>query len=163
MEPAWFKLLKHWQRSNRFALTIPFLFGALRNWPSQPLGTGLSDSEQMRALIGSLRDDAPDGVILRLYKCDRFQELALAPVYGIPGYCIPVPSTSRAQTALYVQQGMVPSAEALFEGLVDELLQRYGDAIRVQRFSFRAGKFQTFNDADYAQIASALTLPDEDA
>jgi len=162
MKPAWLKLTEQWQATGHFGLTIPFLLGALRQWPGQPLGSSTNALEQLCALLASVRDDAPDGIIMRLYTCDRLHELVLAPVGGPPPYCVPVPSAGLPTPALYVEAGILSESTNPFDALVSEMWRRFGDAIRTDRFSYRAGAFHPFNDADRTLIGAVFARSGED-
>lgn len=61
MKPAWLKLTEEWQSSGHFGLTIPFVVGALRSWPGQPLGNHFG-IEEVRSLLTSMRDEVPKGI-----------------------------------------------------------------------------------------------------
>lgn len=159
--PAWIRLIKRWRDKGNFGLTIPFLVGALQMWPGKPLGD-TAGIEQLRALLCSLRDDVPDGQIFRLYRCDKIQDLALAPVGGIPQHCIPVSSLRCSVPSLYVEVGVVPNEETSFEKLLDALWQRYGKEIERACFSRRGGVFQPLDDDDRAFISEAIAAVDDD-
>lgn len=159
--PAWFRLNERWRDKGNFGLTILFLVGALQVWPGKPLGD-TAGIEQLRALLCSLRDDVPDGLVVRLYSCDKIQDLALAPVGGIPQYCFPVSSQRCSAPSFYVEVGVVPNGETSFEKLLDALWQRYGKEIERACFSRRGGLFQPFDADDKALISEAIAAVDDD-
>jgi len=161
MKPAWLKLNEQWRDEYNFGLTIPFIVGALRDWPAQPIGDG-TGKDQLRALLASVRDDAPDGVRMRLYSCDRVQDLVLAPVSEIPSYCISFSSSLRAATSLFVERGVIPESDTPFETLIAALWQRYGSDIEAERFSLRDGAFHSFTQSERAFIARALARSEND-
>jgi hypothetical protein len=156
------KLLKQWQDAGRFGLTVPFLFGALDRWPGHPLGEERSSSQKLLSMLSSLRDDAPQGVIIRLFMCGTVKDLTVAPVFGMPGYCRAVPSSNGERTAFYVQQDLIPESQSPLEALHAALWQRYEDALANGRFSLRDGKFVEFTEADLRHIEAAVSRPDDD-
>ncbi len=160
MKPPWLKLIEEWQHQSHFGLTMPFLLGAMLNWPGRSLGQSDDRSVQLASLIASIRDDAPEGMFVRLYSCDRLHELVLALVSGPPGFCVPIPSPIRSQPSLYVESSVLP--EGIVEVLVAELWHRYGKAIQQGRFSFRSGSFAPFDGADRRLIAAATARSDSD-
>ena len=165
MKPAWLKLNEQWQAEKHFGLTIPFLLGALQQWPGQPLGTDRIGVEQMRALIASIRDDTPDGIVMRLHMCDTRHELILATIsahYGQPDNCIPVPSTTNCKPALFVEKSIVPDGKNLFDALVNKLWQRYRKDIRAGLFSLHDGTFYPLNNDERRLIRAATFRPDDD-
>jgi len=161
MKPAWLKLNEQWQDEANFGLTIPFIVGALRDWPGRPLGGG-AGVDQLRTLLTSVRDEAPDGVRMRLYSCDRVQDLILAPVSDAPNYCVSFQSSSGEAPSLFVETGVIPENDTPFESLVTTLWQRYGNDIEAERFSLRNGAFHSFTQSDQAFIARALARPEDD-
>lgn len=161
MKPAWFKLIEEWRKGERFGLTIPFLVGALRDWPGRPLGL-TAGVEELRILLESIRDETPQGVTMRLYDCDKLQELALAPVDGIPQACFHITSPHRAVPAFYVENGTVPDGGTSLDDVVAALWQRYGADIEAGNFSRRARVFQPFDANDRALISAAITRLDDD-
>lgn len=161
MKPAWLKLNEQWQDTGHFGLTIPFLIGALRRFPGQPLGPSANGIDQLRALLTSIRDNAPDGVTMRLYSCDKLQDLALAPVHGMPAHCIPIPSPTRSESALYVEKGTVAEVGDPCQALVSTLWKRYGQHIEAGQFSRRTGAYHPFNEGDEKLIHAAVTRPDD--
>jgi hypothetical protein len=164
MKPPWLKLNEQWQAERNFGLTIPFLLGALQQWPGQPLGTGSISVKQMRALLASIRDDTPDGIFMRLYMCDTRHELILAPIPSyLPAHCIAIPSTTRSKPALFVEKGIVPDDANLFEALVGELWRRYREVIQAGFFSLYDGAFRPLNDDERRLICAAINRPDDDA
>lgn len=162
MTPAWLKLIEQWRADGNMALAIPFLVGALQEWPGRPLGHG-SGKDQLRALLASVRDYvSSDGTRMRLYNCDKLKDLALAPVTNVPTYCIPIPSAEHADPTLYVEIGVTPAGSESFDALVNALWLRYAENIEEKRFSIRGGRFHLFNEADLDLIARALQRPDDD-
>lgn len=162
MKSPWLKVIEQWRDEVHFGLSIPFLVGALREWPGESLGLSDSGIEQLRTLLLSIRDDTPDGEAMRLFSCGRIRNLALAPVGGTPQYCIPMPSPTRSEPALYVENGIVGEVDDLFGALVNELWHRYGENIEAGRYSVRAGVFQPFDEKDKELIQAAFERPDED-
>ncbi len=162
MKPPWLILLAEWRRQHGFGLTIPFVLGAMRMWPGQPLGLSSEARVQLRALIASVCDDAPDEVFIRLFPCDRVRELVLTPVGGPAPYCVAIPSATRSEPALYVDLDVLRGSQNEVDALVAELWRRYADAIQEGRFSVHAGTFTRFNDADLSFINAALTRSDEE-
>jgi hypothetical protein len=161
MIPAWLKLIEQWRAEGNMALAIPFLVGALQEWPGQPLGDG-SGNDQLRALLASVRDyAAPDGTRMRLYTCNKLNDLALAPVTNVPTYCLPLPSAEHSDPFLYVEEGVIQDGGEPFDVLVNTLWLRYAENIEAKRFSIRDGLFHTFNQADRGLIARALQRPDD--
>lgn len=162
MAPAWLKLIKQWRAEGNMALAIPFLLGALQEWPGQPLGDG-SGNDQLRALFASVRDyAAPDGTRMRLYNCDKLNDLALAPVTNVPTYCISLTSAEHSDPTLFVEVGVIPEGGEPFDALVNIIWLRYAENIEAKRFSIRDGLFHTFNRAEKEFIARALQRPDYD-
>jgi len=166
MKPAWLKINEQWQAEGHFGLTIPFLLGALQQWQGQPFGAKSSDVEQMRKMLDSIRDDTPDGIVMRLYTCERRHELILAPFQPRPDLlasCIPVPSAARGTPALYVEKPIVADDADLFDALVSELWRRYGKEVQAGFFSLQPdGVFHPFNDDDRRLIRAAAMRPDDD-
>ncbi len=143
--PKWYDLLAQWRDDGNFGLGIPFVFGALSECPDRPLGTG-NGKEQMQALLTSIRDEAPEGAHIRLYSCDRLQDIALAIVGGVPAFCSSLPSTVRAGCFFYVEQAVLPANEATVEALTELLWSRYASDIAGGRFSHQGGVLRPFND-----------------
>ena len=92
MTPVWFRLLMEWERSGRFGLTIPFVYGAL-NRPDGPL-RGAPSFMKLQSLVTSLVDDVPDGSLIRLYNCATVNDLILARVTAVPNNCLSIPSSN---------------------------------------------------------------------
>ena len=152
IKPDWLKLIEEWRaRGNFGGLTIPFLLGGLCQWPDRRAQETSSGLERLRALVFSLRDDTPDGVITRLYHCNRLGELVV-----IAGYGTPTPRSKRFHF------GGIVADDAPLEDLVSELWRRYGDAIQAGNFSHRGGGFHPFNNSDLQLIDAAAARPDED-
>jgi hypothetical protein len=163
MKPAWLKLNEQWQAEHHFGLTIPFLLGAIHQWSGQPFRTGYVGVEQMRELLASIRDDVPDGIIMRLYVCDKRHELILAPVAHSPANCIAISSVTRTKPAFFVEKGVVPDDANSFEALVNELWWRYRKEIQSGLFSLDENSaFSPFKDDDYRIIRAAIIRPDDD-
>ena len=152
MKPAWLKLIEQCQADHYFGLTIPFLLGAIQQWPSQPHGPDNIGMDKMRALLTSIRDGTPDGIVIRLFMCDRRHELILAPLLYPPDHCIVVPSPTRAKPALFIQRGIVPDDRSSFDALISTLWQRYREVIHAGFFSLYDGTFRPFNDNDLKLI-----------
>jgi hypothetical protein len=161
VKPAWLKLNEQWQQEGNFALTIPFLVGALRQFPGHPLRSNADGRDQLKALLESIRDDAPEGTIMRLYSCDKLKDLALAPVFGIPHYCVPVPSKQRSEPALYVEKSVLAESPGSLATLVDILWNRYREDIEAGRFSRRAGAYHGFDPNDQRIIQAAMHRADD--
>ena len=92
MTPVWFRLLMEWERSGRFGLTIPFVYGAL-NRPEGPL-RGATSFMKLQSFVTSLVDDVPDGSLIRLYTCATVNDLILARVTAVPNNCLSIPSSN---------------------------------------------------------------------
>lgn len=161
MKPAWLKLTEEWQSSGHFGLTIPFVVGALRSWPGQPLGNHFG-IEEVRSLLTSMRDEVPKGIFMRIYSCERVQALVLARVGAYPAYCVEFPSPKEANQILFVEKSVMPDGKASFEELVSTLWQQYAAIIQDETFSRRDGSFQSFSAADNDLVQRAIARPDDD-
>lgn len=161
MKPPWLKLTEQWQATGHFGLTVPFLVGALRRWPNQPLGEA-EGIEQLRCLLISIRDNAPADCIIRLYRCDKINDLALALVSNIPQFCVSFQRSSATIPSLYVEKNLLSQNSASFDDLVDVLWLRYGEIIEAETFSLCQGTFRAFDDNDKALISDAASHADED-
>lgn len=161
MKPSWLKLTEQWQEAGHFGLTVPFLVGALRRWPSQPLG-GAEGIEQLRWLLTSIRDDAPANCVMRLYSCDKINDLALAPISNVPQFCVPFQPSNGKNPSLYVEKSLFSQDSTSLSDLVDVLWLRYGEAIEAGHFSLCQGAFQPFDENDTALISDAVSRADED-
>jgi len=161
MKPPWLKLIEQWQATGHFGLTVPFLVGALRKWPKQPLGDA-EGIEQLRCLLISIRENAPADCSMRLYSCDKINDLALTPINNIPQFCVPFQPSSGTIPSLYVEKSIFSQGSVSFDDLVDVLWLRYGEAIEAENFSLYQGAFRPFVDNDKALISDALSRSDED-
>lgn len=161
MKPPWLKLTEQWQATGHFGLTVPFLVGALRTWPNKPLGE-VQGIEQLRCLLISIRDNAPADCIMRLYSCDKINDLALAPISNIPQFCASFQPSSGTIPSLYVEKSLLSQNSVSFDDLVDVLWLRYGEIIEAEDFSLYQGTYRPFDDNDKALISDAVTRADED-
>lgn len=155
MKPDWFKLCEDWQSSGRFGLTIPFVLGALRRSPKHLLGNVVG-LEEVRALLVSLRDDAPHEVLMRLYMCERADDLVLARVGAPPQYCVAFPPPNHSEPALFVEKSVLLAGDPSFDGLVAYIWRRYESAILTETFSRQNGEFRAFTDVENEFIRRAL-------
>lgn len=161
MKPPWLKLTEQWQETGHFGLTVPFLIGALRRWPSQPFGSA-EGIEQLRYLLTSIRDEAPADCIMRLYSCDKINDLALALIASIPQFCVSFRPSNGKPPSLYVEKSLFSEDSASLSDLVSVLWLRYGEAIEAENFSLRQGAFQPFDENDEASILHAVSRADDD-
>ncbi len=147
MTSAWFRILKDY--GNNFGPTIPFTLGALR----QPVGQILPDDEslgQLRALLVTLRDDAPDGYRVAFRGCPNLRE----PVLWLPSVepvgALKFDSLTKGR-ALYFEPfyGLVVND---FESLVEGLWDRYRAVIAAGNFSCRNSTWQAFDETELARL-----------
>lgn len=161
MKPPWLKLTERWQDAGHFGLTVPFLIGALSIWPGRGFGS-VEGIEQLRSLLTSIRDDAPAGCIMRLYSCDKINDLALALINEIPQYCVPFQPLSGKAPSLYVEKSLFSQEGMSLSDLVYVLWLRYSEVIEAKNFSLRQGAFEPFDESDKALISQAVSHVDED-
>jgi hypothetical protein len=163
MHPPWFKLLKQWQDSHRFGLTVPFIYGALENWPGAPLGTDSCPEEKFTRMLRSIADGASDRTVIRLFTCGTVQDLTFAPVFEAPCFCAAINSSTGYPPTLWVQKDLLQDGQNTCEALASVLWARYSVVINEGRYSFQAGAFALFTDADLKLIQLAVARNDEDA
>lgn len=160
------KLLEQWQKDKPpgklgFGLGIPFLVGALRQWPEKPLGPDSDGKAQIRALLISIRDDAPPGASARLSGCGKLGEPVLAMVSGSDG-SIAVPSPKHGEITFYVDSDSITNDGDFIEKLTAYLWGQYEAQIRAGNFSKRNGVFQPFDPNEIAMIQRAIRRTESD-
>jgi hypothetical protein len=163
MWPLWFKLLEQRERDRGFALTFPFLVGAIRSVTGSPRNE--ATFTELLALLASMRDETPESDYVRISECDRLHRPVANKMtsYFTPGVGFTaVPSPLHGRSSLFVQTKYLPDAARGIESIAATLWDLCGPAISDSRFSFKNGDYVAFSQEDQDFVLRATLMSDDD-
>jgi hypothetical protein len=160
--PDWFRLLRHHQRRNGQALTLPFLLGARRSPPGKVELDERGNLAELHALIQSMRDEVPESYWIRVAECPNLRQpvVYLNRVFYRPmaaDYQLTSPAQGRVTLA--AQASYVPEPATGIDSLAAFIWTLSRDSLVGGRFSYSAAKqaFQVFYATDLDFIGHALS------
>jgi hypothetical protein len=160
MWPFWFKLLEQRDRDGGFALTFPFLIGAICSATGAKTGQALYDS--LLHLLESMRDETPEGAFVRISECDLLHQPIATKrmdLYAPDARFTPVPSPEHGRCSLFVEDKYIPDPARGLESVAETLWDLCSLAILKGRFTFKDGRYVYFGDEDREFISRATLIP----
>jgi hypothetical protein len=154
----WLSLLQHQRARGRTGLTVPFLIGAVR---ITDRSDAIEENEAFGALSSlllSFRDETPEPQSIVIAECVDLHEPIVSLYPRQPGRagCEAVPESLGVITRLYVQRQYFQRRMRTVESVISKLWQRHRDNLIRGEFSFREGRYATFNHQDRAFLDRAL-------
>ncbi len=163
MRPRWFKLLMHNNARHRFGLSFPYMVGALQDPPGRHL-TEAEARRELGMLLVAMRDETPDTHLIRISECDRLRQPVAAPIHS--AFRLPdqtgIRSPHSNRTSLFVAAEYLGGGDTV-EAVADSIWRLNGEPLSEARYSYRAGQFELFGEADRRFAIEVFALPDEDS
>ena len=160
MRPEWFRVVLHYRETVRYAPTIPFVLGALRD----PFGAVVEDEErcidELRRLMQLIVEDTPGKCVIQIHRCRQIEQPVLVPqqigLYDIPGN--PFESTAQVRVTVFVDDEFVEPGSNDLDPMVETLWEELGEALLGNRFSYDRKRmaYREYDDHDRQIIRDAL-------
>ena len=160
MLPLWFKLLEQRDRDGGFALTVPFLIGAVSFVSGAPSGKALFNT--LLVLLESMRDETPETAHIRLGECDLLHQPVANKMtrhYRPGAGFVPLVSPLHGRASLFVEAKYLPDPDHGVESVAETIWDLCSLAILKSRFTFKDGRYVYFGAEDRAFISRATSIP----
>jgi len=159
MWPLWFRLLEQRDRDGGFALTLPFLVGAVTETSGARAGKALY--ETLVAVLESMRDETPHTSFVRVSECDLLHQPVANKIgrdYRPGAGFRPVPSPVDGRASLFVEAKYLVDPARGIESVAETVWDLCSLAILKSRFTFKDGRYVAFEADDRDFIARATAM-----
>jgi hypothetical protein len=162
MSPKWFQIIQALPGHPEIArgnLAVAFLVGAVRtSFDNLPTSPEIARQE-LSNLLTSFVDDTPKEYAISIIRCAHIGQ----PVVGLTPSGYAKGSSHGLDSVLQGRRTVLLDAEfatvhTSTSGLIEQLFQELGNAIRERKFSFRSGDFHYFNRVEIDFIEGSTSL-----
>lgn len=156
-QPYWFNLLLYQRTRGKTGLTIPFLIGAVRPVVA-PAEMGEAEAYgEVQGLLASLRDNVSDSHSVVIKECNELHIpiAALYPLEHGQADCESVKGRNNQGSRLFMQHSYFAKRRRTIEAATEGLWEYFHAHLVSGEFSYREGRYATFNDEDLDFIEKA--------